>query len=170
MIRYMDNTFRPIVKQGQYVFTFCSYENKIEARRRLALTLAFLIPGLFLLIAGIVVGALPNWGALVMSGMGLFFFLGLIESREKITIDSFGVTTKGVAWPRPCKISWSEMHKVFHGSIVFWPNAIGFYTKDASGKVKLRAAVPATAEVLFAVSQHYPRFTSQFLQQNTESS
>ena len=137
---------------GLMKFSFSEVEMKVETKMNKKFV--FLFFGIFLgivlaLSIGLAIG-FSDWNCLAIMIIPLIITpFGFLEINEKLIINSNGVTSSGVVWPRPCKILWSEIEKIEN---------TGFGMMFKKNK-KQKVLIPFAPEVLYTVAHYYPKIT-----------
>jgi len=146
-----DQFFEESHKRGLVVIRHDKSQMRAEVRMNVKRLLVLVF---FIIIIPILIGialaiAFSELGYLVISAiMILIAPFTMLELREKLVIDSYGVKTSGVAFPRPCELSWREIHRIDITPIITLGLCILVYTKNDMGKEKLRAIIPTTPDVI----------------------
>jgi len=135
---------------GLMRFAFSETEMEIVARMNKKLILIFC--GLFLGIAivlavGLTIVFSQVWFLAIIAIPLLVMPFLFLEFNEKLTINSNGVESSGVIWPRPCRLLWNEVERVENKGI-----GIMFFKNE-----KEKVLIPFAPEVLYVATHYYPR-------------
>lgn len=142
---------------GVMRFNFFKEELRVEGRINRKLIWGFSISIAVAAVIFSVVLFIATSKPISFAAMGLLIFcpLPFLEYNEKITIDSQGIVTEGVVWPRPCKLTWTEIDRIADIENGLVGYCVYIYKKNAEGKEKVRILIPHSQEISYTVAHYY---------------
>ncbi|MCL2569852.1 MAG: hypothetical protein FWE16_01450 [Firmicutes bacterium] len=159
----MEQQFRERFSSKMISYHFSCVDSRIEARMRLKLVLSVVLG--FSVAPIVIITFLSfriqptGWFLAIPIGLGsLFLIIGLLvikESRARLVIDYYGLTTTGVIYPKPTQISWHEITK-FQSSILSESEQqrMFIYTTGANGENKRRIFFEIHPEIIEIIRRH----------------